>query len=65
LLLEDLHEALGDNYWNNSMYSKYSALMNNVTWHIVLANQGRNIIGCKWVNKIKIKSHGTIDRYKA
>lgn len=27
--------------------------------------KGKNIIGCKWVYKIKRKADGTIDRYKA
>ena len=41
------------------------ALMGNETWHLVLEEQGKNIIDCKWVYKIKRKSDGTIDRYKA
>jgi histone deacetylase 1/2 len=27
--------------------------------------KGKNIIGCKWVYKVKRKADGTIDRYKA
>jgi histone deacetylase 1/2 len=47
------------------MDSEYSALMNNKTWPLVPASQGRNIIDCKWVYEIKRKPYGTIDRYKA
>lgn len=45
--------------------SEHQALMRNKTWHLVHPPKGKNIIGCKWVYKIKRKSDGTIDRYKA
>jgi hypothetical protein len=44
---------------------EYSALMNNKTWKLVPYQQGKNIIDCKWVYKIKRKPGGSIDRYKA
>ena len=44
---------------------EYDALMRNNTWHLVSPSQGKNIIDCKWVYKIKRKPDGTIDRYKA
>jgi hypothetical protein len=45
--------------------SGYDALMQNSTWHLVPPMKGRNIIGCKWVYKIKRKKDGSLDRYKA
>jgi len=47
------------------MNSEYAALMRNQTWHSVPPQKGRNVIGCKWVYKIKRKADGTLDRYKA
>jgi histone deacetylase 1/2 len=47
------------------METEYSALMNNKTWHLVPPQKGRNVIGCKWVYKIKRKAGGSLDRYKA
>lgn len=41
------------------------ALEKNNTWHLVPPQQGKNLIDCKWVFRIKRKSDGTIDRYKA
>jgi histone deacetylase 1/2 len=41
------------------------ALHKNKTWHLVPPAKGRNVIGCKWVYKIKRKSDGRIERYKA
>jgi hypothetical protein len=61
----DLNEALGDVNWKDAMDIEYSALMKNKTWHLVPPKKGRNVIGCKWVYKIKRKADGSLDRYKA
>jgi histone deacetylase 1/2 len=58
-------EALGDERWVKVMDNEYSALMRNQTWHLVPPPKGKNVIGCKWVYKVKKKADGTIDRYKA
>ena len=34
-------------------------------WGLVDLPSGKSAIGCKWVYKIKTRSDGTIDRYKA
>jgi len=47
------------------MDSEHQALLQNKTWYPVPPPEGKNIIGCKWVYKIKRKADGTIDRYKA
>jgi hypothetical protein len=44
---------------------EYRALMKNNTWHLVPPKKGANVIGCKWVYKVKKKSNVSIDRYKA
>jgi hypothetical protein len=51
--------------WKKAMDVEYMALMKNKTWHLVPPEQGRNIIDCKWVYKVKRKADGSIDRYKA
>uniref|UniRef100_A0A2N9EY92 Reverse transcriptase Ty1/copia-type domain-containing protein n=1 Tax=Fagus sylvatica TaxID=28930 RepID=A0A2N9EY92_FAGSY len=35
------------------------------TWDLVDLPAGKSAIGCKWVYKIKTRSDGTVDRYKA
>jgi hypothetical protein len=47
------------------MQEEYDALERNKMWHLVPSREGRNIIDCKWVYKIKRKSNGTIERHKA
>lgn len=58
-------EALTDKNWCKAMDAEFEALIWNKTWHLVPAPKGKNIIGCKWVYKIKRKADGSIDRYKA
>jgi histone deacetylase 1/2 len=47
------------------MDTEYQALAKNQTWHLVPRPKGKNIVGCKWVYKIKRKADGSVDRYKA
>ena len=61
----NLDDALANKNWKEAMDSEYNALMKNKTWHLVPPKYGDNVIDCKWVYKIKRKSDGSIDRYKA
>ncbi|CAL8106349.1 unnamed protein product [Prunus armeniaca] len=47
------------------MKDEYDALLRNQTWSLVPATSRMNIVGCKWVFKVKRKADGSIDRYKA
>jgi histone deacetylase 1/2 len=58
-------EALQSSQWITAMDSEYDALLRNKTWRLVPTPKGKNIIGCKWVYKLKRKADGTVDRYKA
>jgi Reverse transcriptase (RNA-dependent DNA polymerase) len=42
-----------------------NALAKNETWVLVPSNSEQNIIGCKWIYKVKRKTDGSIERYKA
>jgi len=60
-----VEEALSDERWVSAMNSEHTALLRNRTWHPVPPPKGKNIIGCKWVFKVKKKADGSVDRYKA
>jgi hypothetical protein len=47
------------------MNNEIQALHRNKTWHLIPPPQGKNLIDCKWVYKVKRKSDGSIDRHKA
>jgi histone deacetylase 1/2 len=61
---EPPQEALKDPKWREAMQVEYDALIKNKTWHLVPPSQGKNIIDCKWVFKIKRNSDGSVERYK-
>jgi len=60
-----VEEAFHDSRWVEAMNAEHNALIQNKTWRLVTAPKGKNIIGCKWVYKVKKKADGTVDRYKA
>jgi hypothetical protein len=48
-----------------AMAQEVSALAHNNTWTLVPPPSHTNIVGCKWLFKIKRHSDGTIARHKA
>ncbi|KAJ3705686.1 hypothetical protein LUZ61_009391 [Rhynchospora tenuis] len=51
--------------WRQAMASELDALAKNNTWVLVDPPLQANIIGCKWLYKLKRKADGTVERYKA
>ena len=51
--------------WRNAMVEEFTALQKQGTWELVPPPVDRNVIGSKWVYKIKKDQYGKISRYKA
>lgn len=61
------HQAMKSNdheLWR-AVEEEMSALNKNHTWDAVTRPKDKNIVGSKWVFKIKHKADGSVDRYKA
>ena len=58
-------EAIKDPKWKAAINSKLQALEANKTWSIVDLPPGKSLVGCKWVFKVKYKSDGFVELYKA
>ena len=63
-----VHEALKgeqSDWRKEAMKSKYSSLIKNNTWELVPPTEGKDIVGCGWVLKVKCNDDGSIDHFKA
>ena len=58
-------EASKQEYWMEAMKVEYEALMKNETWDLVLYPNEKNVIGNKWIHKVKFNSVEDIEKYKA
>ncbi|CAH9093346.1 unnamed protein product [Cuscuta epithymum] len=58
-------EAVRDPQWREAMSREIQALERTSTWEIRDLPPGKKAIYCKWVYKIKYKSDGSVERYKA
>jgi hypothetical protein len=50
--------------WRNAMNLEFDALLRNDTWTLVPPTSDMNIVGCKWVFRLKHKADGSIDRHR-
>eukprot|EP00253_Pinus_taeda_P002182 PITA_02182 len=51
--------------WKMAMEEEMDSLAKNNTWDLVELLEGRSVVGCKWVFKLKRNVDGSIERYKA
>uniref|UniRef100_A0A2N9J917 Reverse transcriptase Ty1/copia-type domain-containing protein n=1 Tax=Fagus sylvatica TaxID=28930 RepID=A0A2N9J917_FAGSY len=51
--------------WAAAMQAEFDALQRQNTWSLVSPPSGHNVIGCRWVYKLKRSSDGSIACYKA
>ena len=51
--------------WKQATDSEFKSLIENDTWELVPMPEGKNIVGNKWVFKVKRDENGDVQRYKA
>ena len=51
--------------WKKAAKSECYSLMEKNTWDLVLPPEGKNIVGNRWVFKVKRHAEGSVQRYKA
>ena len=51
--------------WRTAMEEGFNALMRNGTWQLVPSHSNMNLVGFKWVFRIKRKADGSVEQYKA
>lgn len=51
--------------WRHAINDEFDAFLRNGTWALVPATPQMNVIGCKWVYRLKRNVNGTIQCHKA
>lgn len=65
LTYADAIKSKESNQWLAAMNDELNSLKKNETWCVVDKPNGRNIVGCKWVFKLKTRPNDEQPRYKA
>ncbi|CAH1441043.1 unnamed protein product [Lactuca virosa] len=59
------HIASAHPAWRKAMEAEFLALQHINTWSFVPRPPGVNIVGCKWIFKLKQHADGSLDKHKA
>ncbi|KAI1004075.1 hypothetical protein K3495_g4137 [Podosphaera aphanis] len=65
ITINETFSAPDQNYWRDAVEAELKSLTQNNTWDEVDRPRNRNIVGSKWVFKVKRKANGSIERYEA
>jgi len=52
-------------HWIEAIQTELKSLQDHGTWELVPRPEGKHIVSCKWVWRIKIREDGSVERYKA
>ncbi|XP_042962629.1 uncharacterized mitochondrial protein AtMg00820-like [Carya illinoinensis] len=58
-------QAISEPHWHDAISHELTALMQHGKWELVPPSPHYNSLGCKWVFRVKCKSDGSVDRFKA
>lgn len=60
-----ISQALQDKKWRHSASDEINAMTRTGTWDLDPSTQAQNVVGCRWVFRIKRLQDGSVDRYKS
>ena len=61
----NVKEAMKHKHLRKAIYEEFEALLRNGTWSLVPPPKDTNIVGCKWLFRIKRHVDSSLARYKA
>ena len=57
--------SLKATHWKEVVSNEIESILYHHTWEMVDLPPGNKPLGYKWIYKMKLKSNGSIDKYKA
>ena len=63
--IEDAFSGEHSHQWKEATKSEYDSLVGNNTWELVPLPDGKNVVGSRWVFKVKRDADGSVQRFKA
>ena len=63
--INEAYSGSNSKQWKEATHSEFESLTKNHTWDLVDLPDGKNVVGCKWIYKIKRNADGDVSRYKA
>ena len=58
-------DAMKHPAWQEAIKSEINSIERNATWDLVDKPIGKNVVGTKWIYKVKYHADGTIEKHKA
>eukprot|EP00253_Pinus_taeda_P007101 PITA_07101 len=58
-------EAVEDPAWVDAMVEEYDSIVKNSAWEIVPRQEGKSVVGSRWIYKVKQAADGSVEQYKA
>ncbi|CAN1159985.1 Uncharacterized mitochondrial protein AtMg00820, partial [Linum perenne] len=52
-------------FWKDAIQSELDSIKSNHTWDLVDLPKGSRAKGCKWIFKKKLRTDGSVERFKA
>lgn len=62
---EEAMRSIDAVFWKEAINSEMESILSNKTWELVDLPKGSKAIGSKWIFKRKLRTDGTLERYKA
>ncbi|CAN0876460.1 Retrovirus-related Pol polyprotein from transposon RE2, partial [Linum grandiflorum] len=62
---EEAMNSMEASFWKEAADSEIQSIMSKHTWELVDLPKGCKAIGCKWIFKRKLRTDGSVERYKA
>ena len=55
-------EVVEDPTWVDAMVEEYDSIVRNSAWEIVPRQEGKSVVGSRWIYKVKQAADGSVEK---